>query len=180
MTQIELPDIRKYYWACQLTRVVDWNVHASTKAWIHIEQAFSHMPLKQLPWTATIHIPQCCKQHPFIGNILRIFTKMCHQFKISTSLGPLTPVYQNPEFPLGMGNNFLLHRGSHSDLRTGHFFSNATLIPRSTLTTILHSFLPGRTHNFIIFLMTLSYDHPLRDKNHHSKYFAPILSHKDI
>lgn len=34
---IGLPDLHKYYWACQLTRVIDCHVHSHTKAWVRIE-----------------------------------------------------------------------------------------------------------------------------------------------
>lgn len=67
---IGLPNITKYYWACQLPRIIDWNVHSTTKAWLNIKQAFSNLPLNQLPWTANTHIPLTCKQHPLIGNTL--------------------------------------------------------------------------------------------------------------
>lgn len=67
---IGLPDISKYYWACQLTRIIDWNVHSSTKDWVNIEHSFSLIPLRQLPWTIHTHVPQNCKQHPLIATIL--------------------------------------------------------------------------------------------------------------
>lgn len=74
---IGFPDFAKYHWACQLARIIDWNVHAHTKAWINIENASSSIPLRQLlrqfPWTASMYISEDCEQHPLFSNILLIF-----------------------------------------------------------------------------------------------------------
>ena len=34
-----VPDIRKYYYATHLNRLIDWNRHSDTKLWVQIEQA---------------------------------------------------------------------------------------------------------------------------------------------
>lgn len=65
---IDFPDIVKYHWACQLARIIDWNIHSHSKAWIHIEHAFSPLPLLQLSWIAAMHTTPECKLHPLIGN----------------------------------------------------------------------------------------------------------------
>lgn len=75
---IGFPDIAKHHWACQLTRLTDWNVHAHTKAWADIEDAFSSISICQLPWSASTHVPPDSKQHPLISNTLQIFKKACH------------------------------------------------------------------------------------------------------
>lgn len=43
---IGLPDIVKYHWGCQLARIIDCNIHSHTKAWVHLEHAFSPLPLQ--------------------------------------------------------------------------------------------------------------------------------------
>lgn len=91
----------------------------------------SHALLKQLPWTATNHIPKQCKQHPLIGNTLSIFFKMCQKLKISSIPGPPTPVCQNPDFPSGLDNTPLNSIRPHSDMRAGDFFAGDTLLPNS-------------------------------------------------
>lgn len=61
---IGLPDIVKYNWACQLTRIVDWNVHTHTKAWTNMEYEFSSIPVRHLPWIAPMNVPPDCKKTP--------------------------------------------------------------------------------------------------------------------
>lgn len=85
------------------------------------------------PGLGISHVPQQCKQHPLIGNTLQTLNKTCLQFKISSSLGPLTLIRQNLDFPLGNDGSFLPEVGPHTDPRAGDFFSGETIIPLSTL-----------------------------------------------
>lgn len=94
-----LPDIRKYYLACQLTRVVDWNMHPQVKAWIQLEQDMSLTCLPQIPWIDNKYIPPPCKSHPLIGPTLAAFHDACHKYNLSSSPGPLTPLRHNSAFP---------------------------------------------------------------------------------
>lgn len=90
---IGLPDLVKYQWPCQLTRIVDWNLQTQVKPWVQLEYAFCPLPLHQLPWIASCNIPLACKSHPFP---LHIFKQACKKIKISPSSGPLTPIHHNP------------------------------------------------------------------------------------
>lgn len=58
---------------------------------------------------------------------------MCHQFQISSSPGPLTPIRHNPEFPPGIEGSFLTELGPHADPRAGDFFLEEIFLPLSTL-----------------------------------------------
>ena len=94
-----LPDVQKYYWACHLTRILDWHLHAHTKAWVELEEVSSSpaLPLIHLPWITARKIPPVTCSHPFIGATLQIFRTLCKNFHFSSVYGPLTPINFNPE-----------------------------------------------------------------------------------
>lgn len=125
---IALPDIAKYHWACQLSRIVDWNVHSHTKAWTKIENEFSSIPVQQLPWISPINVPLACKQHPLISNTLQSFQTACRKHHISSTPGPMTPIRNNPDFPSGLSDTFLADYWPHTDIRAEHFFSENTFL----------------------------------------------------
>lgn len=37
---IGLPHLKEYFWGCQLTILVDWNIHSTHKDWIGLETGF--------------------------------------------------------------------------------------------------------------------------------------------
>lgn len=130
---IGLPDIQKFYQACHLTRVIDWNIHSEFKDWINIERTFTPIPLHILPWLNKTHIPPDCKFHPLIDNTINIFQSTSRTQKISSSPGPLTPVSHNPAFPLGMESSFALFFPSHRIVRAELFFENGKFLPLTDL-----------------------------------------------
>lgn len=60
---IGLPDIQNYHKACLLTRIVDWNIHATTKQWVTLEESISSLPLATTPWLLPKHIPSTISNH---------------------------------------------------------------------------------------------------------------------
>lgn len=132
---IGLPDIAKYHIACQLSQIVDWNVHSHTKAWTKIENEFSSIPIRLLPWINSSYTPQVCKRHPLIGITLQTFQKACRKQHISSTQGPLTPIRNNPDFPAGLSDTFLADFWPHVNVRAEHFFSRHTFVSCSDLPT---------------------------------------------
>lgn len=118
-----------------MTRIVDWCVHSSMKAWVTIENKFSQIPMRQLPWITPNNIPLACTQHPLIGCTLQSFQKACRKHHISSTHGPLMPIRNNPEFPTGMTDTFLTDFWPHTDIRAEHFFSGDTFISLTNLPT---------------------------------------------
>lgn len=49
MGGIGSPDIQKYYWAGHMTRIIDWHLHAHTKALVELKESSSSFPLHHLP-----------------------------------------------------------------------------------------------------------------------------------
>lgn len=54
---IGLPDLQNYYKAVHLTRILDWNLHTSSKDWVGLEDSFSKLHLASVPWILDRHIP---------------------------------------------------------------------------------------------------------------------------
>lgn len=44
---LALPDVRRYYQAVQLGRVIDWQRHSDLKLWVQVEQCQSPIPLRR-------------------------------------------------------------------------------------------------------------------------------------
>lgn len=47
---IGLPGLLNYYKTIHLSRIIDWNVHASYKDLVYLEASFTAHPLRSLPW----------------------------------------------------------------------------------------------------------------------------------
>lgn len=125
---IGLPDIYKYHWACLLTRVIDWHVHADTKDWVRLEESFAGIPISHLSWISQKAIPKDCTKHPFIHPTLLQFRMACNKHNIASSPGPLTPINQNPDFPPGFSHSNIDALRRPPSLRAEHFFHNSEFI----------------------------------------------------
>lgn len=81
---IALPNLRRYYWATHLSRVVDWNIHHTVKDWFTLEHLVSPQSLSSLPWMHPKYISSHTKLHPLTGPTLEVF-------HISTKVSNPTP-----------------------------------------------------------------------------------------
>lgn len=95
----------------------------------------SPLPLAQLPLTTSQHIPAVCKSHPLINPTLIAFRETCNKQKISSTLGPMTPLAHNPEFTPGTHPSFLTVGWPHPNIRAEHFFSEGRLLTQDELAT---------------------------------------------
>lgn len=86
---IGLPDLKKYFWACHLSQIIDWSVHGCCKDWTHLENSFSPLPLRSTPWLSPCHIPLALKEHPLINPTLCNFREVCQK----------TLLFSNPRTP---------------------------------------------------------------------------------
>lgn len=64
---LALPDVRKYYQATHLGRVLDWSHHRDSQLWAQIEQHQTIIPLWSAIWCSD-SLPAELKSHPIIGN----------------------------------------------------------------------------------------------------------------
>lgn len=72
---LALPDVRAYYQAVHLGRLIDWCRHHETKLWTQLEQNQSIVPLRRAPWCCPA-VPIEIKRHPLIGNTLEICARL--------------------------------------------------------------------------------------------------------
>lgn len=54
--KIGFPNFKHFYSAVQSIRIVDWNAHVPCKDWVTLENIFSPLPLKSIPWIRRKHM----------------------------------------------------------------------------------------------------------------------------
>lgn len=97
---LAVPDLRKYFYATYLTRLIDWNRHQSTKQWTRLEQTQCDIPLNR---TSLIHhvLPRKVNNHPLIGLTVRTCSSLFTRYRLSSSNSPLRPILGTTEFTPG-------------------------------------------------------------------------------
>lgn len=93
-----LPDVKAYYRAAHLTRVVDWHCHAEAKHWVAMEIEDSKDTTKSWPWIAS-PLPKSLIEHPTLGSTLLVARDAFLHSLVSPLPSPMAPVLGNPEFP---------------------------------------------------------------------------------
>lgn len=98
---IGLPDIRRYYKAVHLDRIVDWHCNKDSKQWVKMEVEHASIPLLSSPWLLSPP-PEDLKAHPLIGATLTIAKRTFRSTELSPLPSPMTPVIGNPDFTPGL------------------------------------------------------------------------------
>lgn len=151
---IGLPDPSLYYTACQLTRIVDWHVHWSSKDWVSLKDAILGIRVAHLPWIEPHSTPNACKSHPLIGPTLTTFRVTCRSFDTTPSPGPMTPLTQNPYFPTGIQVLAGPTPSGDRTVRAHLFFYNDTLLSHSALESsrmsVYHALNTSKFDTFLI------------------------------
>lgn len=117
---INLPHFKLYYYATHLTRILDWNCHARSKAWVNLESLNTETPLRFLPWVNKEARTTEVGEHPTIGPTLKIFQIVSQLYNLASSPGPLTPLVKNREFALGHTTKSFPHRDDKTPLTVAH------------------------------------------------------------
>lgn len=68
---VGLPDVKAYYRAAHLTRLVHWHCHAEAKHWVAMEIEDSKDTAKSWPWIAS-PLPKALIKHPTLGSTLLV------------------------------------------------------------------------------------------------------------
>uniref|UniRef100_A0A8C5MYT0 Reverse transcriptase domain-containing protein n=1 Tax=Leptobrachium leishanense TaxID=445787 RepID=A0A8C5MYT0_9ANUR len=99
---LALPDAKLYFYAAQLTRVLDWMLQGSDKLWLDLEERQAGRPLWTAPWLpAHLMRPELPASGLYRDTIL-IWWRIRGPFDLSPSLSPLLPLQHNPEFNPGL------------------------------------------------------------------------------
>lgn len=82
-----------------MTRIVDWYHNKEKKQWVNMEEEIVGPQLKVLPWTESHLRPKRNELTLFVKATLKVWDDVVKGGKLSTLIGPMTPLFLNPEFP---------------------------------------------------------------------------------
>lgn len=98
---LALPDLKNYYLAVHLERIIDWNRHEKTKLWTELEHFQTVVSLKRAAWCYD-QLPSTLTSHRVIGTTLCIGLTIMRTTPHSTRNSPLFPILGNPAFLPGL------------------------------------------------------------------------------
>uniref|UniRef100_A0A8C5PD18 Reverse transcriptase domain-containing protein n=1 Tax=Leptobrachium leishanense TaxID=445787 RepID=A0A8C5PD18_9ANUR len=142
---LALPDIRSYYYATHLTRVLDWANLTSDQMWRDLEEKVAGRPLWMLPWLLTDVGDLNLDRDSPVYTTLRIWHQIRVRFALSSAPSPLLPLEYNPDFEPGIRETLRsrLTLGARvsacSVLRDGAFM-DLTAVPGDPSPTLLDQF----------------------------------------
>lgn len=100
---LALPDIRLYYLASHLGRILDWRRNGASKLWIQLEQSQSGIPLGGALWCFN-DLPHGLQSHPLIGTTLRKRHQISFHTTLTSKNSPLFPILGKPKFEPGLSS----------------------------------------------------------------------------
>lgn len=114
---LSLPDIAIYLKAVMVTRLVDWFHNRNKKLWVGLEEEITGLKLKSLPWIKRTYSSPYGYTPFLVTSTMKAWDILIKTGRVSTFRGPMTPLFDNPEFPLSLGVKSFLKWYSHEDTR---------------------------------------------------------------
>lgn len=96
---LALPDLSMYLRSVFVARIVDWFHNAECKQWVKLEEEIVAMKLKSLPWIKRKNRPSVEELPLLMASTLKVWDGLVRRGIGSTYIGPMTPLFSNPEFP---------------------------------------------------------------------------------
>uniref|UniRef100_A0A8C5PDV9 Reverse transcriptase n=1 Tax=Leptobrachium leishanense TaxID=445787 RepID=A0A8C5PDV9_9ANUR len=96
---LALPDMKWYYYASHLTRIVDWMSYDSGQRWQDLETALSGIALWAVPWIRKPLLRHRVVSATSVSATLAIWHSIRSKFALSSAPSPLLPLIHNPDFP---------------------------------------------------------------------------------
>lgn len=113
------------------------------------------IPISYAPWIPWNLCPKQLKQHPLIGATLKTLQAINQRHLLTSSLGPLTPLTTNPDFPSGMDGSIQSLYNRNTPLLVAHCLKNNKIKSQADLRkeigqTPLHFKEYQQIHDFIM------------------------------
>uniref|UniRef100_A0A8C5Q9V7 Reverse transcriptase zinc-binding domain-containing protein n=1 Tax=Leptobrachium leishanense TaxID=445787 RepID=A0A8C5Q9V7_9ANUR len=105
---LALPDAKLYFYAAQLTRIMDWMLIGSDKLWLDLEERLACRPLWTAPWLPSQLLRPDVPPSGLYRDMLLVWWRIRGPFGLSPALTPLLPLQHHPGFCPGVGTS--LHR----------------------------------------------------------------------
>uniref|UniRef100_A0A8C5LLZ2 Reverse transcriptase domain-containing protein n=1 Tax=Leptobrachium leishanense TaxID=445787 RepID=A0A8C5LLZ2_9ANUR len=99
---LALPDAKLYYYAVHLTRLLEWSLQKSEKLWLDLEEKLMGTPLWTLPWIRCQGPWEQSRTWCLTTETLGIWRRLRMQFGLTSSISPLLPLRDNPDFAPGV------------------------------------------------------------------------------
>lgn len=136
---IGLPDLQRYYWTVQMTRVVDWRIHNCCKDWVNLEWLISETELCSIPWFSKKSVLPNLHTHPLIGTTLHAFDSYSLSVKcmcFSATACSIIPIRGNPDFLPGLAKTYLSQEWPYAEMQVKHFFRRSKFIRQQDLAVL--------------------------------------------
>uniref|UniRef100_A0A8C5QKB6 Reverse transcriptase domain-containing protein n=1 Tax=Leptobrachium leishanense TaxID=445787 RepID=A0A8C5QKB6_9ANUR len=104
---LALPDAKLYFYAAQLTRMLDWMSETSDKLWLDLEEQQARRPLWTAPWLPTQLLRHGLPPSSLYGDTLSVWWRIRGLFGLSPSLSPLMPLQHHPDFSPGLESKLI-------------------------------------------------------------------------
>lgn len=104
-----VPDLKLYYTAQNLNRLIDWNRNGATKQWVNLEKDLVKMNLEMSPWwgnTPGLEI----KSYPTIRTTIEVCRGAVNELGLAPYPSPIYNLARNPDFPPSRSDRLFMEK----------------------------------------------------------------------